>query len=80
MTPFEESILQANFKAAMVHLRHCVASVTTESQAEYFYRDLEQECHRLVPKFRKGNQLSQLLAENRLPKAGASTPLMTGRE
>lgn len=68
MTPSEETLLQAQFKSALVLIRHAVETVESEKQAEFFFRELDQEVHKLVPKFRKGNDLSQRLAKNRLLK------------
>jgi len=64
----EAKLRHAQFASALVWIRHCVETVNDEDQAERFYRDLEEQCTRLVPKFRKGNALSQLLAKNRLSK------------
>lgn len=68
MTPSEEAFLQATFKSALVMIRHCVDTVESESQAEFMYRELDQQSHKLTPKFRKGNALSSMLAKNRLAK------------
>lgn len=70
MTP-EDSVALALFKAGSALIRsateHAASETGDEKQAEFFYRELEQECNKLVPKFRRGNGLSSLLAKKRLP-------------
>lgn len=70
MTP-EDSVSRALFKAGIALVReaaeHAASESGDEKQAEFFHRELDKECRKLVPKFRRGNGLSQLLSKNPLP-------------
>lgn len=66
----EDVLLITQYKSSAIWLRHVVATVTNEKDAEMIFRDLNQMCRLLVPKFRKGNGLSRMLSENSLQASG----------
>lgn len=65
----EELVIRRDFDAGMVWVRHAAETVTNEKDAEEFFRQLNKMCRLLVPKFRKGNQLSRMLHDNLLANA-----------
>lgn len=62
----ERELIMAQFKAGMALVDFAVNSVSDEKDAEELFRGLDQRSYKLVPKFRKGNDLSHMLYTNRL--------------
>lgn len=69
MSP-EDSVALALFKAGAALIRsatdHATSTDGDAKQAEFFHRELDKECRKLVTKFRRGNGLSRMLVENSL--------------
>ncbi len=75
----ESKLSRAQFASAMVWIRHVVDSGLDEKDAEFFFRELNTECRKLVLKFRKGNELSKMLHQNSLARQ-ADTGIQSAAE
>lgn len=62
----QEELVRTHFDSGIVWIRQAATTVTNEKDAEEFFRQLNKICRSLVPKFRKGNDLSRMLHDNLL--------------
>jgi hypothetical protein len=51
------SMLQGGLSFIRSAVKHAMKDATDPKFAKHIFRELDQECHKLVPKFREGEEL-----------------------
>lgn len=66
------SMLQGGLSFIRSAIKHAMKDATDPNFAQHIFRELDQECHKLVPKFREGEELRREFVKKGLPAKAAT--------
>jgi len=61
------AMLQGGLSFIRSAIKHAMKDATDPKFAQHIFRELDQECHKLVPKFREGEELRREFIKKDLP-------------